>query len=528
MKSSKMTAAATLCLALGCSGSLFAQQPAQLSLQPVQLPVQQPAQYPAQDHALQPALQPVQQPIVPLTLNDAIKLAFDRNLDLKVELFNPALAEADIQHSLGIYDPLLTAGLSYNRSTSPNTFDFTPFTVDQFSASAAVSQLLPTGGTIGATANSGWVSNSPSYYSNNINFTVSQPLLRNFGRESTELNIAVSRVAKEGSVERFRTRLSDTVAQVRNDYFQLYNLREALEVKKTSLALARKILDETRGRVRAGVLPAMEILNAEFGAATQEKAVIDAERAVRDQMDVLRLELQLGSAGDIVLLDQPTTQSYAVLEDQELALAINNRPELAAQRSTIKIDDLQQRVAKNRTLPDLTVNANFGLGGFDPRFPNSLEKTANASDPNWGVGLSFSYPLGNRAARNDYIKSRLTKEQAQTQLQSLEAGIAKDVKTSIRLLASSYKQLDVTTRGRAYAEDRMRAFEKKNAVGLATTKDVIDALNDLVTAKGNQIQAVVDYNNAITQLWHVTGELLDRQGIKVTENQADPLYQRDK
>ena len=49
--------------------------------------------------------------------------------------------------------------------------------------------------------------------------------------------------------------------------------------------------------------------------------------------------------------------------------------------------------------------------------------------------------------------------------------------------------------------------------------------NDLVTAKGNQIQALVDYNNAITGLWHVTGELLERQGIRLSAGQADSLYQ---
>ena len=49
-------------------------------------------------------------PPINLTLKGAITLAFERNLDLKVELYNPALAEADIRRSLGIYDPLLSAG----------------------------------------------------------------------------------------------------------------------------------------------------------------------------------------------------------------------------------------------------------------------------------------------------------------------------------------------------------------------------------------------------------------------------------
>jgi outer membrane protein len=468
-----------------------------------------------------------EQPPILLTLKDAIKLAFERNLDLKVELYNPAIAEADIRRSLGIYDPLFSASINYNRNSSPNTVTFSPLRVDQFTATAGVTQLLPTGGTVGASGQSEHTSSDQlGFFTNGPQLTFSQPLLKNLGREQTDLVINVARYNKRGAIDRFETRLSDVVAQVRNDYFRLYNLRELLKVRRTTLTLAQRILAETKGRVQAGVLPAMEILSAEFGVATREKDVIDAERAVQDQMDVLRLELQLDPSREIMVVDEPTRENYAVNPETELALALKNRPEIAAQKVAVGINDLQQKVARNRTLPDLNLTANLGTIGFDNSLTHSFSKSLHVDDPVWGIGLQFSYPIGNRAAENDYIRSKLTLEQSQTQLQNLQSGIAKDVNTSIRLLGSSYKQIEVTTRGRAYAEERLRSFQKKNAVGLATTKDVIDVLNDLVTAEGNQIQAVVDYNNAITQLWRVTGEILDRQGIRITDKQGDPLYEQ--
>jgi outer membrane protein TolC len=75
-----------------------------------------------------------------------------------------------------------------------------------------------------------------------------------------------------------------------------------------------------------------------------------------------------------------------------------------------------------------------------------------------------------------------------------------------------------------YAEERLKAFIRKNEVGLATTKDVLDVENDLANAKNNQITALVVYNDAITQLWQVTGEILEREGIRIIENDADKLY----
>ena len=113
-------------------------------------------------------------------------------------------------------------------------------------------------------------------------------------------------------------------------------------------------------------------------------------------------------------------------------------------------------------------------------------------------------------------------------MSSLEESISKDVRTAVRAVLSNFKQLDVTSRGRAYAEEVVQAYIKKQKVGLATTKDVLDVLNNLVTAEGNQIQAVADYNNAITNLWKTTGELLEREGIRVTAKEADELYGKNR
>ena len=136
--------------------------------------------------------------------------------------------------------------------------------------------------------------------------------------------------------------------------------------------------------------------------------------------------------------------------------------------------------------------------------------------------------LATALQRTHYIKSKLKTEQVQTQVRSLEDTVINDVRNAIRAMQSSYKQLDVTSRGSAYAEQRLQAYIKKQKVGLATNKDVLDVENDLVTAKGNQIQALADYNNAITALWKASGELLSREGINVTEKDADALYKKNR
>jgi outer membrane protein len=316
----------------------------------------------------------------------------------------------------------------------------------------------------------------------------------------------------------------DVVSLVRTQYFQLHALRENLEVKKTSLALAEKILNDTQAQVKAGVLPAMEILNAEFSVATRQKDIIDAERALKDQSDALRLLIQLPRAVEIVPVEALAREQYVVDDATEIQRALAGRPDLKQLQITLQTNDLQSRVARNQTLPSLSLNASAALTGLASDYSRDIERVASTNYPVWGIGLQLTYPIGNHAAENDYIKSKLKVAQTQTQVRSLEESIANDVRTSVRGLRSTYKQLEVTARGRAYAEEVLQAYIKKQKVGLATNKDVMDVLNNLVAAKGNEIQALSDYNNAINLLWKATGELLEREGVRVTEKQADDLY----
>jgi outer membrane protein TolC len=138
--------------------------------------------------------------------------------------------------------------------------------------------------------------------------------------------------------------------------------------------------------------------------------------------------------------------------------------------------------------------------------------------------LNFTYPLGNGTAENEYRKSRLKTEQTALQIRSLEEGAANEVRATIRAITAGFKQMEVADRGRTFAEERLRAFIRKNEVGLATTKDVLDVENDLATSKSNQIKAVVDYANALTLYWQKTGELLEREGVRIVEGDADKLY----
>ncbi len=468
---------------------------------------------------------------LPLPLKEAIRMAVEKNLDVRAELYNPAQFEADINRNRSIYDPLLTLQTSFTDSTTSTASNKSGRDNESVSylINSSISRLFWTGATAAINFNNNYTSTNstvsiPNYWQTGLGASISQPLLKNSGREATEVAINVSRLSKFASMERFNARLLGTVTQVRNEYYKLHSLREESEVKKVSLELARKILTDTQARVKAGVLPAMEVLNAEFGVVSREKDLIDAERAVSDQVDVLKLLLQVGGqVGDLRTVDLPTRDRIEVSEEDGIRKAVS-RPDIRELKHNLEIAELNTRVFNSKTRPDLSLTASASLTGLDSTYQRNLDKAFTFDYPVWSVGLNFVYPLGNSAAENDYRKSRLKTEQTALQIRSLEEGAANEVRAAIRAITTGFKQIEVADRGTAFAEERLRSFIRKNEVGLATTKDVLDVENDLATSKSNQIKAVVAYANALTRYWQVTGELLEREGIRIVEGDADKLY----
>jgi outer membrane protein TolC len=468
---------------------------------------------------------------LPLQLKEAIRMAVEKNLDVRAELYNPAQFEADINRNRAIYDPQLTLQTSFTDSTTSTASNTSGRDSESLSylINSSISRLFWTGATAAINFNNSYSSTNstlsmPNYWQTGLGASISQPLLKNSGREATEVAINVSRLSKFASMERFNARLLATVTQVRNEYYKLHSLREESEVKKVSLELARKILTDTQARVKAGVLPAMEILNAEFGVVSREKDLIDAERAVIDQVDVLKLLLQVdGKVSDLRTIDLPTRDRLEFSEDDGIRKAVG-RPDIRELKHNLEIAELNTRVFSAKTRPDLSLTASASLTGLDSTYQRNLDKTFTFDYPVWSIGLNFVYPLGNNAAENDYRKSRLKTEQTALQIRSLEEGAANEVRAAIRAITTGFKQIEVADRGTAFAEERLRSFIRKNEVGLATTKDVLDVENDLATSKSNQIKAVVAYANALTRYWQVTGELLEREGVRIVEGDADKLY----
>jgi outer membrane protein TolC len=464
-----------------------------------------------------------------LSVDDAVRIAVGRNLGLQVATYSPAIAETGIRKAHAIYDPLLSALVDYqgsNLNAAPGSS-----LVDKrrlFHFDTSISRLLPSGATASASFTNLWfkdnldVTNEPGVLTSRfaqpqLILSFSQPLLQGLGREVTERGITTADDAMDTALADWNQQALNTAAVARNQYLVLVKSRESFTTRQASLSLAREVQSQNEARVSAGVLASFQLQESLLGVLQAQKNLLDAERAEKDAHDQLRTTLHL-PAGTVIETTPPPSEASEVSESDAMRTAMLRRPDIVKARVAVGTAEFNEKVSRNLALPFLALQGSGGITGLDTGYGDALSDLGGGKYPNWSVGLNFSVPIGNNSARADVAASRLIARQARTRLAATEEAATLEVRTALRALTSAREQIGVTEQGVTAADALMASYLKRQKLGLATTKDVLDVSASLTQARESYTAARADYQSAFTNLWKATGELLERQGIRRERN----------
>lgn len=472
------------------------------------------------------------EPPISLDLAQAQRLVIERNLDLKAQQLQHRASRALELKGFGLYDPHAELSFSEGQGQEPLNLFYTPSVRGAESRyrqlSFSLLQKLPSGADVGLVYASRRQDDDPAgainpAYTSEVALTLRQPLLKNFGVLPTEQAIIFAAKERETSLEDLLSKASVLVAQVRDTYFQALGLRETLLTREASVLLARQVLEENKARVKAEVLPRHEILEAEVGLNVRERELLEAQQAYRDALDALTVLL----AADAPPVLGETTMAVPVLavdEEKGYQQALLRRSEIQRHRLQLEKLELENSLARNQQLPAVDLVASYGYKGLGDGYADSHEETASGDFENWEVGLTLSYPLGNRAARYEVRKSALLRKSQEALLAQKKQEVRREIRQAVRTLEVSRKRIEVTELGKALAEEKLHILLKRKEVGLATTRDVLEGEEDLSRARTEHTLALVDYNRSATEYLRVTGLLLESQGIFVSdpENPLSP------
>lgn len=486
-----------------------------------------------------------------LTLDSAIRAAAAENLGVAIQDYQYLESRESARASEAIFDWFTEANVRTAHDEAPVTSAiFSPIT-DSERANLGVRQTLPTGADYSIFFNNSKVEQNNPFqifnpsYDSDLQLSLTQPLLRDFGVDVTTRNIRIARNNMGASREEFRRVLMDTIQLVDQAYFDLIFARENLEVKRQSLELARDQARITQIRIDVGASAPLDILQPEVAIATREEEVIIAEAQVRDAEDRLRALMNLPSdQWDRPII--PTTDlDDAIVEidtEQAVAAAFELRPELRQAGLRTTNSRIQHLYLRNQTLPQLDLGLGYGLAGIggtqirdpitrepiDPiggGYSDAFDQVSGFDFPSWSVGFNFGLPIRNIGARAEAKRAEYEVERQMETEKRLRQNIAVEVRQTARNIERFAKQIVAARAARIAAERNLDAERKRFDNGMTTNFEVLQVQQDLSDAQSREIAAIVSYNQAVSAFHNATGDLLEYKGIAIDVPDLDePMF----
>jgi outer membrane protein TolC len=468
---------------------------------------------------------------VELTLEEAVRLALDRNLDLELEEITTAIAAYEARGSWGSFDPLLALRGAYNQAEFQGTSGLSGGEVvedDTFTLDSSLSWPLLTGGRFDVSYFHANEETTNEFALFDVSTTdvvtvgLTQPLLRGAWRRYATTFQRAAEIAFERQREREREIRQGLLLQVHRAYWDLASAREVLGVSDLALRLGEEQLGQDRRRLEVGTGTEVDVLQSETNVAQQEELHIQAELALRQAEDSLRrILLQRDPEEGLSIADwerpiTPTTPLpefgdavHEVMEDwrSSLDIALEHRPILSQRRDDIDAAEVDLQAARSAKLPQLDLELTSSSTGFDPD-PSDARETALGWDfPNNTAALTFSLPLRNRTASYAERAARAALRRARIAYEKAELDVLAEVRSAARDVRFAAESVIAAQKSAELARRQLEAETSRQEIGLSTTFQVLEFQRDLAQALANVATARARYAKALAQRAHTEGRL---------------------
>ena len=348
-----------------------------------------------------------------------------------------------------------------------------------------------------------------------------QPLLQGAGHafNTSFINIAIA----DTSIRQheFVTGLQSHLLDVISAYWELVRTRGALVVQRRLANRATETAQVVNNRVHLDVGP-VQAARARAVLSTRQIAVTEAEyAAVFAQERLLRLVFgqQYPESVNIEIIPISELLGPTPVVDVELETqtALQQRPEVKQALQQIKRTCIERGIAQNQLLPVLGLTlslSNQGLQG-NRGLASAFNDQWSFGDPTYGIGLSYSLPHGNRAAKANLRQRQLQIKKFQHELAAVTSDVVLDVRIASQRLALASAQRSATDDAAQQANQELNALQVRadllldgDNVGPLYLNDLLQTQERLATAELSFLTALTDYALALFELQRANGSLL--------------------
>jgi outer membrane protein len=415
-----------------------------------------------------------QEPQKPLTLEESIKIAMERSLNLHSAVAGVVGSEYRRKEAITNFLPLWTGQYSWTQYNAPITVGVSSYTIPQASAM------------------------SRDIY--NFNTTVAQPIF------TGGYNLATYRTAKLGvdlSKTNVETAKRDLVLQVRVGYFSILRAEKFVNVAQQQVKNFEAQLEVTKAFFDVGIVPKNDVLQAEVQLANARQGLVKAENDLATAKSSFNTLLRREINTPFQLVDILEYKPFPMSFEASLEEALRKRPEIRT--AQLNIDQAKEavKIARSGYFPTINLLGNYS------RYSDEIDLSRGVNfNDRWTIQAVATFTLwnwGNTAFKVGENKVKVT--QAEDSKTQLIDSVTLEVKQDFLNMLVAEKNIGVAEKAVEQAEENLRMNEERYKYQVATQTDVLNAVTLLAQARTNYYGALSDFNVAKAQLERAMGRM---------------------
>ncbi|MEM7065040.1 MAG: TolC family protein [Cyanobacteria bacterium P01_B01_bin.77] len=422
-----------------------------------------------------------------LTETDVVTLLLQNNRELKNAVLDRIAQQQELREAESIFEPDFTPTLSVEVSDASGVE--TNITQE---ARLEAGVLTPLGTRLEVSMD--------ILDEQELGVTITQPLLRGFGREVTTVPVAVARLQETNNQLDLRQRLISEITGSVVTYHALIRAQASLKIQQLSFETQQQQRRSIAALVEAGRRPRFELVEIDANLADTETSVLEAANALEQAKSDLLDLLDLDDSIEITIPEETLATLSVVAQpsdvpslDELVTVAYANRPDYQRAQLNVQVAQLNGVVAADNRRWNLDLRANAREGDL-----------SSAS-----TELVLTRLLDDESVETAFQRNQVTQQQLQNDLESLRSDIRLEVADQLRNVASARNRIASTRLARELAVQRLENARARARLGRA--RDIFEVLelqNALVEAQNSEVNAAIDLADAIANLNQSLGTTL--------------------
>ncbi len=349
------------------------------------------------------------------------------------------------------------------------------------------------------------------FYNADTTLTLSQPLLRGFGRDVARRSLTSAEVRRH-EADTARALAEQQVAiDVASAYYRLVSQQTFVTVARQSLDRSRKLRDASEAKLDAGLVSQLDVLRAQQLVSQAELQLFDAQSAVDDARD--QLTFLLGrTTHDFFDVDTtiPRPELVPIDVNAATALALGSRLDLKS-RATDRVEaDRRVHFARNQLLPQVDVN----LALTRRETSDSFARSFGLDGYRFATFFTIAMPVDRTAQQVEHQSAVIDRDRRVREITTLERQISDDVRRAVRDRDRLLRSMLAAETSVQLSRNEVEVAQLRYERGLSNNLDVVSAESSLLAAESRRIQILADSAVARLRLRAVVGVLNPRTDIE--------------